>query len=128
MARVLVIEDDQLALGMLVTMLQREGHEVVQAGDGSEGVRRFDEGGFDAVITDLVMPRMEGFQAILEIRERDPKIPILAISGGSATRPPGGILAAAARAGANGTLQKPFSRRQLAEALAGLLAKGAGQA
>ena len=67
------------------------------------------------------MPKTEGFQAILEIRRRDPRIPILAISGGSPTRPPGGILAAAARAGAGGTLQKPFSRRQLAEALASLL-------
>lgn len=127
MARLLVIEDDELALGLLVKMLEREGHEVVSAVDGAEGVRRFEEGSFDAVVTDLVMPKKEGFQAILEIRERDPHVPILAISGGSPARPPEGILAAAARAGATGTLQKPFSRRQLAEALARLFGQDGGE-
>ena len=68
MARVLVIDDEPAVREMIVTMLRRQGHDVFDAGDGIEGLRVAADRPVDLVITDVVMPEMEGIGLIRELR------------------------------------------------------------
>ena len=124
MARVLVIEDDQAIRQVLREAMERLEHEVSDAGDGEEGLLRFREAPADLVITDILMPRKEGIQTIMELRRDYPEIKIIAISGGGAVGPEA-FLTMARELGADRTLAKPFRLRQLEtlvqELLAGLM-------
>ncbi len=102
-------------------MLERHGYVVEDAADGMAGVQAFRDQGADLVITDLIMPEKEGIETILELRDVDPGIPILAISGGSMPEDPGGVLVDAALLGATATLAKPFELPVLLETVQGLL-------
>jgi CheY-like chemotaxis protein len=64
-------------------ILEDAGHEVVEAGDGAEAVRCFEDrdGAFDCVILDLEMPRMDGAQALEEIRRSRPDVPVVILTG-----------------------------------------------
>ena len=121
MARILVIDDEELIRFAVREMVEGNGHQVEEAEDGAAGLARLGRGGIDLVITDIVMPNMEGIQAITEIRKIDREIPILAISGsgriGASDR-----LSAAGEAGADAVLKKPFSDKELQEKIASLLA------
>lgn len=102
-------------------MLERQGYVVEDAPDGLRGVASFRSRGADLVITDLIMPEKEGIETILELRDQDPLVPILAISGGSIPEDPGGVLVDAALLGASATLAKPFELPVLLETIRGLL-------
>ncbi|MCU0603638.1 MAG: response regulator [Desulfobacterales bacterium] len=60
MGSILVIEDEKGILGLIEAALTRFGHRVETAADGKEGIRKFDRGSFDMVITDYVMPEVDG--------------------------------------------------------------------
>lgn len=62
---------------LITAALQTSGHEIVEANDGEEGWRLFQQGSFDAVVTDLQMPKMTGHELIRRIREQDWKCPIV---------------------------------------------------
>ena len=88
------------------------------------------ENGADMVITDIVMPGMDGISVMNEVRKTHPDMPIIVISGGGNIAPmeyePTAImttayLASAAEAGADITLTKPFGREELLEAVGKLL-------
>ncbi len=112
MARVLIIEDEQLVRMVLRDMLEAAGHQVTEAEDGEQGLAQFEAHPADIVVTDIVMPRKEGFETIQELRRRYPKVKIIAISGGDRHRGYG-VLTVAKRFGAHGVLMKPFRRRDL---------------
>lgn len=80
--RVLLVDDEDAIREMLDLLLKRRGLQVVQASDGVEAMRLYREQEFDLVITDLIMPRKEGIETILEIRAMKRPIRIIAISGG----------------------------------------------
>jgi len=109
MPKILVIEDDEIMNSMLVQMLSESGHEVTGAADGIHGVALFQAGGFDLIVTDIVMPDKEGLETIREIRRSDQKIPIIAISGGGRLSPEG-YLQMASTFGADYTFQKPLQQ------------------
>ncbi len=69
-------------------MLEEVGCEVVEAENGWEGLRRFDDEGFPVVVCDILMPEKEGIETIREIRRKRPATKILAISGGGNARNP----------------------------------------
>ncbi len=69
MTRILIIDDDTQILDMLRQTLEREGHEVVNASDGKEGLRLYREKATDLIITDLIMPEKEGIETINEKRK-----------------------------------------------------------
>ena len=87
-------------------VLKRGGHYILEAADGLEGMAIFRFGKIDLVITDLVMPGQEGVTTIHQIREIDPHVPIIAMSGSDAKDSP---LEDAMIGGANMRLTKPFS-------------------
>jgi CheY-like chemotaxis protein len=105
-ARVLVIEDDDRVLELVCMMLERSGYQAVGAINGIDGMDAIRRGGFDAVLTDMVMPQQGGLETIRQIRALYPQIPIVAMSGwvGSEFAP----LEQAVAAGADVVLEKPF--------------------
>lgn len=107
MACILLMDDDEAVRNLLARALRESGYEVVEAGDGREGVRLFRTAPSDLVITDLVMPEKEGIETILELRQDFPDLKVIAISGGG-EHGQQGYLQAARLLGANRTLSKPF--------------------
>ena len=94
--------------------LSAHGHEVVEAGNGNEGLRALESQAFDLVVTDIIMPEKEGIETIRAIRHRSPEIGIVAISGGGRTSTLD-FLGAAKKLGADQALHKPFTGSQLLE-------------
>ena len=68
MSSILVIEDEKGILGLIEAALSRHGHRVDTAADGKEGIQKFDDGNFDMVITDVVMPEVGGLGVLQHIR------------------------------------------------------------
>jgi CheY-like chemotaxis protein len=105
--KVLLIDDDDIFRGYVDTLLEEEGFEVTQACNGNEAIDRFNEGSFDLIITDIIMPGKEGLETIREIRQSTPELPIVAVSGYSGT-PVDDYLNHAKVFGATSTFRKPF--------------------
>lgn len=120
MARVLLIDDDELLRDTVKQMLELDGHEVTDTATGEQGLRQFAarSGRFDVVITDVLMPGIDGARVIVELRRSQPGLPIIAISGGRRVLSSQFNLETAALAGASCQLTKPFSRQDLQAALA----------
>lgn len=116
MARVLIIDDEQLARFTMREILEGGGYEVVEAANGREGLERQREHRCDAVVTDIIMPEKEGIETIIELRKDFPEITIVAISGGGRTRNLD-FLALAEKFGADRILPKPFSEEDLLAAV-----------
>ena len=82
MGSILVIDDEKLVLNVIETALTSFGYDVEIANDGNEGIRKFDKGIFDLVITDLIMPNVDGIGVIHHIRNsKRRRTPIIGISG-----------------------------------------------
>jgi DNA-binding response OmpR family regulator len=113
---ILIIDDEDLFRAMLKHMLEAEGYDILEASEGGQGVRIFDEKHPDLVITDIVMPDQEGIQTIREIRQKDPRVPIIAISGGGYLASSEYLVAAEAL-GAIRSFSKPFDRHELFAAI-----------
>ncbi|MCG5241657.1 response regulator transcription factor [Azospirillum doebereinerae] len=120
MARVLIIDDDDVARMMLLRALTRGGHEATGARDGVEGVALFRESPADLVITDIFMPNQEGLATIMELRRSAPSLKIIAISGGGA-RASLDVLSVAEALGAQKTLRKPFTPSEVMDAVRSVL-------
>ena len=78
---ILVIEDDREVLSVIIRYLTQLGYEVIAATDGMEGLKKLDSGGFDLVITDIVMPYVSGVGVVTALKKKKPHIPIIAITG-----------------------------------------------
>jgi CheY-like chemotaxis protein len=79
--RVLVAEDDGLFADAVDAFLQGAGFTVVLAADGEAALRQATDCSFDALLTDLRMPRLDGAALIRKLRARQPALPIIVISG-----------------------------------------------
>ena len=108
MARILVVDDDPLDLMILDSLLTAEGHELVFSEDGASALALYTRQEFDLVVTDLVMPRLNGLRLIKEIIRQNPNAAIIAISGMSPEQLP-----RARDYGAVQTLAKPIDRDEL---------------
>jgi DNA-binding response OmpR family regulator len=124
MANILLIDDDAGVRRFVSAVLQRAGHSIIEAADGTKGLRALRGAAVDLVITDLIMPDKEGFETIHELRQAGSKVRILAISGGFPGNPLN-ILDMARRIGADEALGKPFTPPELMAAVDRLLAKPA---
>jgi DNA-binding response OmpR family regulator len=126
MAKVLIIDDDELFIKLMVHALKQRGHEVEFALDGLAGSRMFEAAHYDAVVCDIVMPEQEGVETIKIMRRRRPDVGIIAISGGLSLSHTTNIdvLHIAGQLGANVTLKKPFQLSELTAAVDTVLAAG----
>ena len=118
---VLLVDDEPEIRNMVSDFLRSLGHEVICAGDASQAVdhSRSHEGKIDLLITDVVMPQMDGFELALKLREERSNLPVLVMSGftGGALRKRGRQL------GEVPFLSKPFSLRQLESSLKAILSQ-----
>ena len=120
MARVLIIDDDAAIRDMLHQLLNREGYETVEASAGREGVQCFRAVSMDVIILDMLLPEQNGPEVIRALREVDPAVPIIAISGCDHTGPLD-FSRGAEVFGAQRMLQKPFHLQELLTAVRDLV-------
>lgn len=78
---ILVVDDDPLIRDLLEQHLTQEGHAVQTAVDGVDGLEKFEQGTFDAVIVDLEMPRMDGVELIGRLKEASPQTITIVLTG-----------------------------------------------
>jgi signal transduction histidine kinase/CheY-like chemotaxis protein len=81
MTKILVVDDEEPVRELLCDILEEEGAEVTLAANGAEALARFEAGKFDAVLTDLGMPGMNGWELLRLISERDQRVPLAVITG-----------------------------------------------
>jgi two-component system, chemotaxis family, chemotaxis protein CheY len=115
--RILLIEDDEALAATLEQILVRFGCTVIRANDGNEALARYDASRVDVVVTDLVMPGMEGIELISKLRRSNPSVRIVAMSGGGKSGFSNTYLSIAAKVGADVTISKPFSSDELFAAI-----------
>jgi CheY-like chemotaxis protein len=120
MQRILIIDDEKSARDLLRTIFEHEGYEVVEAINGQEGVEIFRKLHIDLVVTDMVMPVKDGLKTILELRQKEPTVPVIAISGGGAIAKEKYLNIASYFEGVR-TLSKPFCLQDLLTAVEDLL-------
>lgn len=111
--RILVVDDEESVRETLCENLAECGFEVISATDGEAALRRMETGTLpDIIITDIIMPRREGLETIIEIRKKHPQIKIIAISGGGRSKT-GDFLELAKKFGAHAVLAKPVDLDEL---------------
>jgi CheY-like chemotaxis protein len=111
-ARVLIVDDDPAVLLTVQLVLSSSGYQVTTAPDGKRALFLMDKFDPDLVLTDLIMPEMDGVQTITEIRKTRPDLKIIAMSGG-ARMGNINILQKAKEVGANVVISKPFEMTEL---------------
>ena len=135
--KLLVAEDNHVNQLIFTAMLGRLGHRIDVAGNGEEAVAAARQGGYDAILMDMRMPKKDGFQATREIRALDGDagaVPIIAVTADTMSRSPVELR----EAGMSGWVSKPISQRLLFEEIdkvlgeavhgTGAVASGAGAA
>lgn len=108
MSTVLVVEDDRAILDAVAYNLRREGHTVVTAGDGVEGLRLAREHEPDVIVLDIMLPRMSGLDVCRMVREERP-VPIVMLTARDSERDK----IAGLDIGADDYVTKPFSMSEL---------------
>jgi len=121
MAEILLIDDDDMVRGTTRAMLEIGGHSVTEAENGSEGISQYRDSVPDIVITDIVMPDMDGLETIQALFGINPEVKILAISGGGRMLDGATYLSIASRFGAQTILNKPFLGKELLETVDNIL-------
>src|ERR1700741_1451598 len=114
--RVLLIDDEQMVRKIVRKMLERSGHDVTEAENGRLGLEQLMTGTFDLVITDIIMPEMEGGETLMTGREQHPGVKVTPMSGGGRTGTVD-FLSAAEKLGASAILNKPFTLSSLTSAI-----------
>jgi two-component system copper resistance phosphate regulon response regulator CusR len=118
--RILVIEDEPRILSFLERGLEAEGFSVDGAADGKAGIARAVQGGYDLVILDLLLPKLDGFAVLRQLQHRLPELPVVIVSARSEleTKLQGFDL------GACDYLSKPFSFDELLARVRAQLRRG----
>jgi len=114
--RVLVVEDEVRMAGLLKRALQEEGHAVDVAADGQEGLWLATENAYGAIVLDVMLPGLDGFQVCRRLRESGSWVPVLMLTARDAV----GDRVRGLDAGADDYLVKPFSLLELAARLRAL--------
>ncbi|HNB28254.1 MAG TPA: response regulator [Alphaproteobacteria bacterium] len=116
MLRILLIDDEDAVRRVIQRMLETLGHRVDEAESGRGGLLALHEASYDLVITDIVMPGMEGTEVVSIVKRQWPQVPVIAMSGGGHIGDPDN-LRTARELGAAATLQKPFRMQGLRAAI-----------
>ena len=123
MSRILVVEDEpRLALG-LEDDLKLEGYEVEVVSDGETASRRAQEGSFDLIILDVMLPRKDGFEVCRELRRAGLRTPVILLT--AKTQESDKVLGL--ELGADDYVTKPFSPRELRARVKAALRRAAGE-
>ncbi|MFO0876522.1 MAG: response regulator [Gemmataceae bacterium] len=122
MLRILVIDDEPINRTMLTRLLTDQGHEVVSEPSGRAALEILRREPVDLVITDILMPEVDGLEIVRTLRKEQPHLAVIAISAGSNWLLADNVLNLARLLGAHAQLSKPFNDRQLHDAITRALA------
>ena len=125
MARILLVEDNEMNRDMLSRRLERKGFEVTMAVDGREGVERARAGGYDLILMDMSLPEVSGWDAARQLREapETKSVPIIALTAHAMA----GDRERALEAGCNDYDTKPIELVRLLGKIEALLGPGTGR-
>ena len=121
MARLILVDDDADVRRVYRKVLERSGHEVRVAEDGRQAIALHEHVPADVLITDILMPDMDGIEMLGELRRTHVEIKIIAMSGGERIDA-GFYLGLARKLGAARVLAKPVSAADLVQAVSEVLA------
>ena len=113
MARILVVDDEPDVVAFLLDELRVAGHQAEGAGDGVAAVLKVMDGGWDAVLMDIRMPKLDGINAMRLMKRINPSLPIITFTGQAGQ----GDMAQSVRLGAITCLLKPVSTEEITRAL-----------
>jgi len=113
-ARVLIVDDETNLRKVLAATLKREGYDVVQAADGEQAIEIFDQGGIDIVVSDLVMPKVGGFEVLQHVLDQSPEVPVILITAHGTVD----SAVQAIKTGAFDYVTKPFEQNELRQVIA----------
>ena len=122
-AKILIADDDAGIRRVLTRMLTVEGYAVIEAGNGSEALELLERQGADVVLTDLYMPKVDGIELVIRLREIHPEVKVLVMSGGGYV-PGADVLERVRRLGVLGVIAKPFSNEAVRDLVASVLREG----
>jgi two-component system response regulator (stage 0 sporulation protein F) len=111
---ILIIDDEEQIRSFFRRALEEAGYWVIEARDGREGLRQLGRVPVDLVITDLLMPDMDGLEVTIALQRSQAKTKVIAVTGGTGMRD---FRAAAELLGAHRTLTKPVAVKDLLEAV-----------
>ncbi len=117
MADILILDDDEQILKMAAAMLTREGFETLTVNHGEEALELIRNDPPRLLITDILMPGIDGIEMIGVCAQQFPDLKIIAMSGGRRRISAEFNLKSASMLGAGEALQKPFSREHLVQAV-----------
>jgi DNA-binding NtrC family response regulator len=109
MARILIVDDQEMMRDSLAATLAREGHEMVAANDGPLAVSKLNAGRFDLMITDLKMPKMTGIELLAEAKRIRPEMPVIVMTAFATVN----TAVEAMKLGAYDYIQKPFDGEEI---------------
>src|SRR5579864_4309088 len=107
--KVLVVDDEEAIREVVTTLLEAQGYHCVACGNGRIALDAFRNDTFDLVLSDIVMPEMDGLKLLSELRMEDPDVPVIMVTAMHDIS----IALEAIRAGAYDYILKPFERDQL---------------
>ena len=120
--KLLIVDDNEDILEILRTFLQMERYAVLTATTAETGLESLANNAVNAVISDIILPEMNGVEFMKTVKKYNPRMPVIMITGYSGRYTPTDILAA----GADGYFIKPFKNRELAQTLKEILARYTG--
>jgi len=116
--RILVIDDQEQARVSTAAVLEAAGHEVILADGGQSGLRELNCSQLDVVITEVLMPEVDGIAVVKAARAKQEDLWIVTTSGGGRHLSANAALAIARAFGVDRVLYKPFRREELLAAIA----------
>ena len=121
-ATILLVEDEELLRAGVQEVLEIQGYKVIAAADGQQALACLAAETVDLIITDLVMPKMDGVDFVKQLREIKPDLPVIVVSGSTRNIMQRYGLDSIQVPGANASLPKPFKSVDLIEQVQQLLA------
>lgn len=113
MATILIIEDSRFTRSSIVKTLKAHGYDVLEADNGARGLAMIDEHAPDLVISDLLMPEMDGFEFLESLRSRGSTVPVIIMSADIQETTRRRVI----ELGAKTLLNKPFQAQALIDVL-----------
>lgn len=114
MASILIVDDEEPIRQLLRSILEEDGHQVIEAADGREGLTLYRQTPTDLVITDILMPERDGMEVTLELTREFLDAKVIAMTGATGAQ---NFLNVAKLFGARQLLQKPFGCQEVRSAV-----------
>ena len=115
--KILIVDDNPNMSSLLVEMLEVFQYDALRASDGQDALQKLEEDKYAKVITDMRMPKMTGLELLKAIKEKQPHMPVVIISGYSVDEEDSDFV----KSKADGFLNKPFMMADIEKLLADLL-------